>query len=142
MTTRILTLESSADLDRLQAALRGLGVWTQGLASGQGDHRALTIEPHSRRVADDVLASLEGVQSLLAAPSNTPKLDARAGESIMVGKLAIGGGAPPVLAAGPCSAENPELVTRAAEDAARTSMPGPGASAPPGPIGPPATAIP
>ncbi|MBD89375.1 MAG: 3-deoxy-7-phosphoheptulonate synthase [Deltaproteobacteria bacterium] len=41
------------------------------------------------------------------------------GASILVGKLEIGGGAPPVLAAGPCSAENPELVNRAAEDAVR-----------------------
>ncbi len=119
MGTRILTLKPGADLDRIQSALRGLGVWTQALMSGRDEQRALTIEPHSRRVADDVLASLEGVQSLLAAPTSTPKLDAMAGASILVGKLEIGGGAPPVLASGPCSAENPELVNRAAEDAVR-----------------------
>lgn len=120
MRTRILMLKPGADLDRLQSSLRGLGIWTQGLTSGQDDPRALTIEPHSRRVPDDVLASLEGVQSLLASPSDTPKLDALAGQSIQVGKLAIGGGAPPVLAAGPCSAESPELVLAAAADAARS----------------------
>ena len=55
MGTRILTLKPGADLDRIQSALRGLGVWTQALMSGRDEQRALTIEPHSRRVADDVL---------------------------------------------------------------------------------------
>ncbi len=119
MRTRILTLQPGADLDRLQSALRGLGVWARPLASERGEQRALTLEPHSRRVADDVLASLDGVERLLASPSSTPKLDALAGAPILLGKLAVGGGTPPVLAAGPCSAESPELVARAAQSAAR-----------------------
>ena len=119
MRTRILSLAPGADLDRLQSELQGLGIWTQALSGAGDERRALAISAQSRRVADDVLAGLDGVETLLRSASQTPKLDALLGQSVEVRGLAVGGGAPPVLAAGPCSAENPEAVHLAAEQAAK-----------------------
>ena len=118
MRTRILFLAPGADLDRIQSELQGLGVWTQALAGTSDERRALAIRAHSRRVADEVLAGLDGVDTLLRSAPPTPKLDRLLGQPVDVGGLAVGGGAPPVLAAGPCSAESPEGIHLAAEQAA------------------------
>ena len=119
MRTRILTLSAGADLDRLQSDLRALGVWTQALTGGADERRALAIGGYSREIADDVLENLDGVESLMRSTSANPKLDERAGQPVLVGGLEVGGGAPPVLAAGPCSVESREMIHLSAEAVAR-----------------------
>lgn len=117
----VLLLERDADRGDVDRALRRLGVWTTAL----GDGAALQVAAHSQRVDAATLRALPGVASVLTAPSEHPLLDAQAGRAVVLGVAKGGGapvccgpGAPPLLMAGPCSAESEETAWRAAAQVA------------------------
>jgi hypothetical protein len=103
----LVTLKHDADSRRVQAELRGLGLWPQPLEAASGRATALMIAPCSARVELAAIAALEGVAEICTEPSGHPLLDARAGEPVRLGELELGPGRAPLLMAGPCGVESP-----------------------------------
>lgn len=105
----IILIENPSHKAKLDAAFKSLGLWgawTQSAAHGQ---LAFSVDAHSQQVSEDELQRLPGVQGVFWPQSKHPKLDAQRGQGVQItSNLAIGGENPPVLAAGPCSAEGPE----------------------------------
>jgi 3-deoxy-7-phosphoheptulonate synthase len=117
---RLIRLVEGAPVERVQAQLQGLGLWTQPLVDGAGRVVAFVELPHSMRRSCDELRAIAGVAEVLTAPSSSPHLAAAAGAAVELGpRLRIGPGAPPVLLAGPCCVESEEQVQAAAEAVAR-----------------------
>ncbi len=109
--TIILTLQANADAGRLRGELQRLGLWAQPLSNPAGQPAAFALGQHSSHVPSAALAALPGVAHVLASAAGHPLLDALRGQTVRVGPtLRIGAGAPPVLAAGPCSAESADQV--------------------------------
>jgi 3-deoxy-7-phosphoheptulonate synthase len=115
----IAILRDQASVEPVESALAALGVWTRRLAAGAEARPALECLAHSVAVDAARLRELDGVVEVYQAPSKTPLVDAMAGRSVVAGGVAIGGGQPPVLMAGPCAAESEPQVWRAAAMAAR-----------------------
>lgn len=116
----LLTLRPDADPDQVRGMLQGLGLWVQGNRGADGRVSAFSLEPHSVRIAPEALRRLPGIEQVFASASEHPLLDRQAGQAVAVGNwLHIGGGAPPVLAAGPCCAESEALVDFSAAAVAR-----------------------
>jgi 3-deoxy-7-phosphoheptulonate synthase len=111
-----ITLERDADLGAVRAQLQGLGLWTQVLNGRAGV--ALHVATCSQTVDPAVVLAIAGVADVLTAPSEHPLVDALSGRSVEVAGLAVGGGEPAVLMAGPCSVESEEQIERAAAQAA------------------------
>lgn len=116
--TTIITLREDADASAVRSRLTGLGLWTTPCLDGAGLTSALTVSPGSQTVPTRVLRDVPGVADVLAPASPHPRLDAQAGRPVILQRgnieVAIGPWAPPLLAAGPCSAESPEQVHRVA----------------------------
>ena len=113
--TTLITLENHTDLGRVKADLQGLGLWVQPILNPQGNTEALTIGAHSNRVAEGMLQAIPGVKDVFRSASSHPMLDSNAGTGTTIrckGRpdLQVGGTAAPVLAAGPCAAEDPTQV--------------------------------
>jgi len=118
--TTILTVHPDADPETVRGMLQGLGLWVQGSRGADGRLSVFSIEPHSVRLAPEALRRLPGVAQVFAGTSDHPLLDRQTGRAVAVGKwLHIGGGAPPVLAAGLCCAESEALVEATAAAVAR-----------------------
>lgn len=116
--TTVLELVPTRDLRDLRRALQGLGI--QGEVCRTADAAVFVVSPISPPVPAELLASLDGVARVLASSSPHPRLDALAWSPVRVrSDLFIGPGAPPVLSAGPCSAESREQVDACAAMAAR-----------------------
>jgi 3-deoxy-7-phosphoheptulonate synthase len=110
-----IELDREVELAQVCADLRGLGVWTKTLYDGQGEPTGLMVLPHSARVSVPSLEGVEGIRSVARAPSPHPELDKQAHRMCAAGPVSIGGDAPPVLMAGPCSIESEAQIFRAAE---------------------------
>lgn len=101
-----ILLTSDADGERVRAALQGLGLWTEWVRGQAGPLVALEVLAHSAEVAREAIAAVPGVADVVDRPSPHPLVDRQAGKAVSVGAVAFGGGAPPVILAGPCSAES------------------------------------
>ena len=114
-----IELSPGADTAAVQAALQALGVWASPLEAARGEARGLALLPHSARVETERLLQVPGVRQVWSQPSGHPRVDAQAGRGVRVGSLWIGGGAPPVLVAGPCAIESEAQALAAAGQAAQ-----------------------
>jgi len=110
----LLTLREDADPGRVEGALRGLGLWTRRLSDGHV--QALAVVPPSPSLPAARLRELPGVASVLESASAHPLVDAQARRELSIADVSFSG--PPVLVAGPCSAESEAAVHAAAELAA------------------------
>ncbi|MCA9621306.1 MAG: 3-deoxy-7-phosphoheptulonate synthase [Myxococcales bacterium] len=115
----IIILEPKADRGRVEAELKALGLWTSRFESHHGGAEVLLVEPHSMAVDPGRIIAVEGVADVQVPTSSHPRLDARKGEPILFGDLAVGPGEAPVLMAGPCSIESREQIHEAAALVAR-----------------------
>lgn len=111
----LVTLKRDSDAARVQASLQGLGLWAERLEGPSGAPAALLVASHSAGIDPERIASIEGVLAISRVPSRHPRVDALAGREIVAGPARLGGEAPPVLMAGPCSIESPELAQQAAQ---------------------------
>jgi 3-deoxy-7-phosphoheptulonate synthase len=105
-----------ADLSAVRSHLQGLGLWTQVLNGRAG--AALHVASCSQRVDPAAVLAIDGVADVLTAPTEHPLVDALAGLSVDVAGRSVGGGAAPVLMAGPCSVESQGQIDQAAAQAA------------------------
>lgn len=113
--TTLVTLASPEDLTRVQRELQRRGLWTQPVFNPEGAPEGLSISQHSNHSVRDDLLAIEGVRSVLMPNSSHRLLDGLAHQPYLlpcIGRpdLPMGGGTPPILAAGPCAAESPEQV--------------------------------
>jgi 3-deoxy-7-phosphoheptulonate synthase len=99
----IVTVVHGADPDAVQRELAGRGLWVRRFQAGADVQ--FYVEPGSARVDATEIEAIEGVASVAAAPSAHPLVDAGAGP-VDVGDVRVGGGAAPVLMAGPCGVES------------------------------------
>ncbi len=111
----LVTLKKQADPKTVQSALQEMGLWTTPLVSRDEAVTALVVAKNSRLVEVSDIERVPGVSSVSAEPSGHPRLDERAGHSVHINSTVLGGGAAPVLMAGPCSAESEAQVHSAAE---------------------------
>ncbi|MFQ5529837.1 MAG: 3-deoxy-7-phosphoheptulonate synthase, partial [Gemmatimonadota bacterium] len=104
----IITLTNGADAARVRAALADLGLWTREFAGSHGGTQ-LYVRAHSGVVDRAAILAVPGVGELAEAASDHPLVDAL-GPEVQVGGVRIGGTAPPVLFAGPCSIESEDQI--------------------------------
>jgi len=114
----LVTLTKAANSSQVQSQLQGLGLWTRKLESQAGHPPALIVAPCSAEVAIEHIIELDGVADVCRSPSAHPLLDAARAQAVQVASTSIGGSAPAVLMAGPCSVESPEQIFEAAKSAA------------------------
>jgi 3-deoxy-7-phosphoheptulonate synthase len=109
----LITVDRHADPERVQAELRGLGLWPQRLDSRNGPPKLL-IAPHSSHVPIAIVRAVSGVEDVHTASSPHPLLDAYVGtfarSGVALSGTRLGAGARPVLMAGPCSVESEEQI--------------------------------
>jgi 3-deoxy-7-phosphoheptulonate synthase len=110
----VILLAPDADVVRVRAALQGLGLWTEPVSGAAGAVAGLEVLPHSRAVPREAIRQVSGVADVVERKSPHPLVDAQAGRAATVGRVQVGGGAPVVLMAGPCSAESEPQVTASA----------------------------
>ena len=107
----VITLNPGANATKVTQHLRELGVWSAALRDNAGAVTALTLSNHSAAISADALQRVPGVAQVLSASKGHPLLDERRGRAVQVNEQTlIGPGHPPVLMAGPCSAESQEVV--------------------------------
>lgn len=114
----LITLIQEADVDHVEGALKGLGLWTRRV-DGSGGPPALLVDPSSRRVEPARVAAVAGVARVLTAESSHPKVDAQRHASLPLAGRELAAHLPPLLFAGPCSVESEEQIHAAAAMAAR-----------------------
>jgi 3-deoxy-7-phosphoheptulonate synthase len=102
----ILTLSDDADLDRLMGELARAGVWARLLETRGSRGSLVEVDARSAYIDPQKLGAMPGVLSLSGQPSGHPLVDARRGQAVAVGSIAIGPGAAPVIMAGPCAVED------------------------------------
>jgi 3-deoxy-7-phosphoheptulonate synthase len=110
----IVQLAENAALPTVETALQRLGLWTRRLQGAAGEVRALEVAAHSTRVDRAAVLAVEGVVDVLVPPSPHPRVDAQAGSRVHFADLVLGGGAPMLLIAGPCSVESEAQIHAAA----------------------------
>jgi 3-deoxy-7-phosphoheptulonate synthase len=103
----IVTLAPGADPEAVQRQLTGHGLWVR--RHQVGENVQFYVEPGSARVDADALRGIQGVAIVASVPSTHPRVDAHPA-TVDVGGVAIGGGVPPVLMAGPCGVESEEQI--------------------------------
>ena len=120
-----ITLRAGTDAGGIERSLRGMGLWTERLASGDGGVAIAVTEP-SPAVDVEQVAALPGVLDVLMRQSKRPRVDFQAGKPALIGAFRLGAttlgdgsnAARPMLVAGPCGAESEAQVHQAAEMAA------------------------
>jgi 3-deoxy-7-phosphoheptulonate synthase len=110
---KIIKLQASANIKRVQGRLHELGVWTV-VYEGDADAPAqLLTKPYSATVSDDAIRQIEGVAQVWSQQDKTPKIK-QMPATLTISGVSIGGEASPVLMAGPCSVEGEEHIHTAA----------------------------
>ncbi|MGW8283778.1 MAG: N-acetylneuraminate synthase family protein, partial [Gemmatimonadota bacterium] len=109
----IVTLTDGADPGLVRDALAGLGLWTSPFEGRRGSVQLL-VHAHSGEVDRDLILSVTGVEDVSRPASRHPRVDLQSGP-VRFGQLELGGGAEPVLMAGPCSVESEDLIHSTAE---------------------------
>ena len=99
----IVTLKPGAEPKSVQRELAGRGLWFRRMEAG--DRIQYYVEPGSARVDASALREISGVESVAHEPSPHPRVDGQNGGMDVAG-IPVGGDAPPVLMAGPCSVES------------------------------------
>lgn len=117
----IIVVSPGADPEQVRKQLAARGLWSSLHRSQQG-RAVFLIDPCSLPLGVADLADIEGIESVAAPASEHPLIDAQTG-AVDVRGIAIGGGSPPVLIAGPCSVEAPEQIERLAEQIASLGIP-------------------
>lgn len=103
----IVTLKTGADASAVQRELVGRGLWVRRLEAGGRVH--FYVDQGSVRVTALELEAIPGVEVVAREATAHPLVDGH-GPGVRVGDLEIGGGAGPVLVAGPCSVESEEQI--------------------------------
>mgnify|MGYP001406301206 CR=1 FL=1 len=111
-----LELEPQADPGPVAAELARQGVWFSSV--GAAGRRGFQLQPHSVKCDLGALEAIEGVAAVYSRSSGRPLLDAQAGQPVLVAGRPLGGGAAPVLAAGPCAVESRAQIEEAAAEVA------------------------
>src|SRR5215207_1861834 len=111
----IILLRRGSEAARVQSSLQALGLWTVVERSARdGGVAALRVLPASARADVEQVLEVEGVQDVLETPSPHPRVDAQAGQALVLADgVRLGPGAPTLIMAGPCAAES-EAQARAA----------------------------
>jgi 3-deoxy-7-phosphoheptulonate synthase len=109
----IVTLTEGFESGLVRDALAGLGLWTSPFEGRRGSVQ-LYVHSHSGEVDRDAVLRVPGVADVSEPASRHPRVDGQSG-SIRVDDVEIGGDAPPVLMAGPCSVESERGIHEAAE---------------------------
>ena len=119
---KLITVTPGFDLKSVRRALTALGLWTTphqaaeaASAAGSSAPVVLAVSPHSDEVPLSVLLEIEGVERVYADASGHPLMDAHSPSATLGAAVKLGGGAPSVLMAGPCSVESEEQIHQAAE---------------------------
>jgi len=97
----IVQLRPEADPTQVQRALVACGLWLERLEGSGVQYR---IGTSSKRADRETLLAIEGVESVAEIASPHPRVDAQPAQ-VEVAGVAIGGTAPPVIMAWPCSVE-------------------------------------
>ncbi|MCG3173264.1 MAG: 2-dehydro-3-deoxyphosphooctonate aldolase [Myxococcota bacterium] len=113
MSAVVIILYENADPARVRAELTARGIWTSPLTAA-GGVAALAVEPYSAAADPAELAAIPGVRQVLEETTGHPLLR-NMPRDYSLGEVRIGGGGAPLVMAGPCSAETPELVMEAAQ---------------------------
>ncbi len=103
--TAVVTLRAGVDPAAVQRELARRGLWVQPT---DGPH--LLILPHSAAFTAEALRDVPGVLDVSIARSAHPRIDAHPA-AVTVAGVAFGGGAPPVVLAGPCAVESEARIT-------------------------------
>lgn len=98
--TAVITLRAGADPAGVTRELARRGLWVRPT---DGDH--LIVLPHSAAIAAAALRDVPGVLAVSVTRSEHPRVDALPA-CVTVAGVTIGGGAAPVLMAGPCAVES------------------------------------
>jgi len=112
-----IVLTAQADLEHVQKSLQGLGLWTK--PATDGEVRGFSIESWSAQVPAEQIREIPGVAAVLTEKPAHPLVDKQGHRICQIGPTKIGGDAPPVLMAGPCSAESQKQVFESAALAKR-----------------------
>jgi len=104
----IITLTNGADAARVRAALADLGLWTREFSGSQGGTQ-FYVRAHSGVADRSAILAVPGVADLAEPASDHPLVDAL-GPEVEIEGVRIGGTAPPVLFAGPCSIESEDQI--------------------------------
>lgn len=107
-----VTLTDDASPGDVQRELVRLGLWVTPLSAERGV--VFRVEAGSAAVDRRQLLAIGGVADVAMPASPHPKLDAQPAR-VEVGGRGIGGGAPPLLCAGPCAVESEAQIFRLAE---------------------------
>src|SRR5262249_54380999 len=89
-TPFILTLPDDADLGRLMGELVRAGAWARLLETRGSRGRLVEVDERSAYIDPAKLGAMPGVLSLSGQASGHPLVDARRGQSVAVGAIAIG----------------------------------------------------
>lgn len=117
MAKMVMEVSPEADLEVIQGALKGCGVWSSaldGALKGAEARRVWVLEPHSKDVNVGVLLDIPGVTNVYRSASAHPKVDEQRNRSVWVGSALLGGDEAPLLMAGPCSVESEAQIHEAA----------------------------
>jgi 3-deoxy-7-phosphoheptulonate synthase len=110
----LIQLKTNANVDSVRHSLERYGLWTKSFQNSEG-HTSLAVLSHSQELNTERIMSLEGVAQVFETKSSHPLVSALAGKPINLDGLKIGGDAPPVLFAGPCSIANRDAIFESAE---------------------------
>jgi 3-deoxy-7-phosphoheptulonate synthase len=108
----IVTLTEGTEAATVRDALAGLGLWTAPFEGRRGAVQLLVLS-HSGTVERSRVLAVPGVEDVSEPVSRHPLVDAL-GSPVRVGGVGVGGDAPPVLMAGPCSVESEQRIHAAA----------------------------
>ena len=112
MATVVVSVRPGHDAAVVQAELVARGLWVERLEAG--GRVQFVVEPHSQAISREALLGIAGVEAAFAGKPAHPRMDAQAGRAVVVAGVAVGGGAAPVVMAGPCSAESEAHIAAAA----------------------------
>jgi 3-deoxy-7-phosphoheptulonate synthase len=109
----VVSLAPGADVAAVTRELARRGLWVKPT-----DGACLLVLPHSAAATAAQLRDIPGVAGVAAPRSEHPRVDAHPA-AVDVAGVTFGGGAPPVLMAGPCAVESEEHISAIARAVAR-----------------------
>lgn len=104
----IVTVKPGADPDGVRRGLVARGLWVTPLMGDKGAVHFL-VRPYSGAVTREEIARLDGVADVAEPRTPHPLVDAQP-HAVRIGGVTVGGGAAPVIMAGPCSVESEDQI--------------------------------
>lgn len=120
----IVTIRPGHSAEDVKRALSALGLWVTAVKGADEEgtaHVQFVVEPHSRRVAPEVLRAIEGVAAVLVPAAAHPALDEQP-RTVAVGPHQIGADAPFAVISGPCSLDTEERIRALAARLSRAGV--------------------